>query len=200
MYTCCMLYVLIRDRMQILVSSGKIIIKISWCPSPPTSYCILLCYKNVTVPSASGHFELFEETTKAVDFLEKTASRLCAQTYSVKLFISLPTGIVCQQRLAMQKKKGSGEVVYRNDGAEAEEAWSGIGQHRSLCGTFSIICHTDTRIHTPVHSHGVQISLPSSVKLLSMEGQKKMLHSVHSVAKIKLSQEVACVVLPSTRH
>lgn len=169
MYTCCILYyILIRDRMQILVSSGKIIIKISWCPSPPTSYCILLCV--VLSASGTGHFELFEETTMVVDFLEKTVSRLCAQTYSVKLFISLPTGIVCHQRLAIQKKKGRGEVVYRNDGAKAEEAWSGIGQHHSLCGTFSIICHTDTHIHTPIHSHGVQISLPSSVKLLSMEG------------------------------
>lgn len=99
--------------------------------------------------SSTGHFKLFEETANA------SVSPLRAQTYSVNLFISLPAGVICQQHPAIQKKKERGEVVYCHGRVEGEEAWSGIGQHHSLAGTFSIICHTDAHIHTPMESKSV---------------------------------------------
>lgn len=140
-------------------------------------------------PTSVFHCELFEETVTA------SVSPLRAQTYSVKLFISLPAGVICQQHSAIQKKKRRGEVVYCNGNVEGEEPWSGIGQHHSLGGTFSIICHTDAHTHTPMESKSVS---PHRWNCFQWKGREKMLHSVHSMAKIKLSQEMACVVLPST--
>lgn len=111
--------------------------------------------------SSTGHCELFEETGNA------SVSPLRAQTYSVKLFISRPPGVICQQHSTIQKRKGSGEVVYCNGEVEGK---GGMVWRRAASFTRRHVLHYLSHRRTHSHSHGVQISLPSSVKLLSMAG------------------------------
>lgn len=125
---------------------------------PITTYYLLPCYRSVTIYPAFGAGP-FWGNNKCRRF-SRIHSRAvyCAQTYSAKLFMSPPTGAVCHWRSGMQKdEKGAGKLFIVRTGARR-----GAVRRRAAPFTSPLsVMQTNVR--------AVQISLPSLVKLLSME-------------------------------
>lgn len=101
----------------------------------------------------------------------KKVCRLCAQTYSAMLFISLPTGFICHQCLALQKfKKKKREKRLFIVATEPRQKRHGLA---SLFGTFSIICHrsqTHTHMRALIYSKSVS---PHRWNCFQGQGNKK---------------------------
>lgn len=182
--------------------------KISLCPPPLQlpNHFLSLCYKKVILLPAlalnvnTGHFKLFEQTTNAVDFSREDSLQIMCADLQCEAIYFPSYRVYLLPALGATKDKKSTEEVICNDGAEAEEAWCGIRRtiHSLARSPLSVTVPRHTHAHTRTHSHTPnqspligEIAFKGRVK---KEKKEEMFHSVHSIAKIKLSQEV--VVFP----
>lgn len=104
-------------------------------------------------------------------FLKKDSFQIiCANLHSQVIYFFSHTVILSPTLLATEKKKMEQEECLFKKWCRRRKGTARHKAHFSPCSAFSIICHGSLTNRQP---HILQISLPSSVKLLSTEEKLK---------------------------
>ncbi len=195
-----------RFKPRFLVAKSKIPL----CPPPfqLPDHFPSLCYKKITLLPAlalnvnTGHFKPFERTTNAVDFSgEDSLQIMCADSQCEAIYF--PSYRVYLSPALCATKEENRERRLFIVKTEPRQKRHGLASG-ALFALWHVL-HYLSLLHTLVRSKSVSphrwnCFQGRGKKKKKKEKKKEMIYSVHCIAKIKLSQEVASIVFPLTLH